>query len=305
MSKLITVFGATGNQGGSVVKSILADPILSKEWKIRAVTRDTTKPAAQELAAQGVEVVSGDLSSVDGVLAAVTGADTVFLVTNFWESMNRDVEVAQGKAVTDACKTANVKHLIFSSLLDVTEISGGQLPNVSHFDGKAEIERYIRDSGVPASFVLAGLFMSNFFQMLNKQGDVYTLAWPVDVDKAQVPMFDVVEDTGKFVTASIKHYPATINQRILAATEYLSPRQIVEQFREVTGYQVQAVTIPADVFKSFLPPPIAQEMLENIFLLEDPGYYAGEALAPSHALFDADVKPTSWKTFVSRNQAKF
>lgn len=58
MSKLITVFGATGKQGGSVVNAILADAELSKEFKVRAVTRDPSKPAAQELAKRGVEVVS-------------------------------------------------------------------------------------------------------------------------------------------------------------------------------------------------------------------------------------------------------
>ena len=136
------------------------------------------------------------MSSVATALPAVNGADAVFLVTNFWESMNKDIEVAQGKAVTDACKQAGVKHLIFSSLRNVTEISNRRLPNVSHFDGKAEIEAYIRASGVPASFVLAGLFMQNFFQFFNKQEDMYTLAWPVDLEKAQVPLFEAAEDTG-------------------------------------------------------------------------------------------------------------
>ncbi|OOF97626.1 hypothetical protein ASPCADRAFT_206405 [Aspergillus carbonarius ITEM 5010] len=305
MSQILTVFGATGNQGGSVIKSVLADPVLSKQFKIRGVTRDASKPAAKQLADQGVEVVVADMSSVESALPAVQGADTVFFVTNFWETMSRDTEVAQGKAVTDASKKAGVKHLIFSSLRNVTEISNGRLPNVSHFDGKAEIEQYIRASGVPATFVLAGLFMSNFFQMLNKQGDTYTLAWPVDVDKAQVPLFDVAGDTGKFVKAALKHYPATQGQRILAATDYYSPRRIVEEFQQTTGYQAQAVTIPADTFKSFLPPPIAQEMLENILLLEDPGYYAGESLTPSHELLDKEEQPTQWKEYVSRNQEKW
>lgn len=58
MSKLITVFGATGNQGGSVIRHILADPQLSKEFKIRGITRDPSKPAAQDLVKQGVEVTS-------------------------------------------------------------------------------------------------------------------------------------------------------------------------------------------------------------------------------------------------------
>lgn len=58
MSKLITVFGATGNQGGSVIKHILEDSQLSKEYKIRGITRDTSKKSAQDLIKQGVEVVS-------------------------------------------------------------------------------------------------------------------------------------------------------------------------------------------------------------------------------------------------------
>jgi uncharacterized protein YbjT (DUF2867 family) len=58
MSKLITVFGATGNQGGSVVKQLLSDSKISQEFKIRGITRDTSKPAAQDLAKKGVEVVA-------------------------------------------------------------------------------------------------------------------------------------------------------------------------------------------------------------------------------------------------------
>lgn len=57
MSKILSVFGATGNQGGSVIKAVLADPVLSEVFKIRAITRDAAKPAAQALAKQGVEVV--------------------------------------------------------------------------------------------------------------------------------------------------------------------------------------------------------------------------------------------------------
>lgn len=138
------------------------------------------------------------MSSKDAVAPAVKGAHTVFLVTNFWESMSKETETAQGKAVTDACKDAGVERIIFSSLLHVTEISKGKLPNVSHFDGKADIEKYIRNSGVPAAFVLAGLYMSNYFDMLTKGEDgSFTYAAPMSVEKAQIPVFDAVADTGE------------------------------------------------------------------------------------------------------------
>lgn len=139
-----------------------------------------------------------DMSSVESALPAVSGAHTVFLVTNFWESMSKDIEVAQGKAVTDACKKAGVKHLVYSSLLNISEISQGRLMGMTHFDGKADIEAYVRASGLGCTFVLAGFYMSNFFQFFNKQGDKYVLAVPMDPVKAQYPLLDTAEDMGSF-----------------------------------------------------------------------------------------------------------
>ena len=137
------------------------------------------------------------MSTVESAATAVKGAHTVFLVTNFWESTDDQVEIAQGKAVTDACKAAGVKHLVFSSLLNTTEISEGRLPNISHFVGKAQIEQYIRDSGVPATFVLPGLFMTGFFGTIRKGEDgSFALAMPVPTDKAQIPLFDAAADMG-------------------------------------------------------------------------------------------------------------
>lgn len=56
--KIITVFGATGNQGGSVATKFLQDTVLKEQWTVRAVTRDVSKPAAKALAEQGAEVVT-------------------------------------------------------------------------------------------------------------------------------------------------------------------------------------------------------------------------------------------------------
>jgi uncharacterized protein YbjT (DUF2867 family) len=56
MSKIITVFGATGAQGGSVIKHLLADATLSQQFRIRGITRDISKPAARELEKKGVEM---------------------------------------------------------------------------------------------------------------------------------------------------------------------------------------------------------------------------------------------------------
>ncbi|CAG9947658.1 unnamed protein product [Clonostachys rosea f. rosea IK726] len=303
MSKILTVFGATGNQGGSVISAVLADPVLSKEYKIRGVTRDASKPAAKALAGKGVELVSADLSSPETIRGAVEGAHSVFIVTNYWESGSAEVELAQGKAVADASKAAGVKHLIFSSLINVTEASNGALTHVKHFDAKATVEKYIREIGVPATFVMPGFYMSNLFDMIRKNEDgTFTWALPVDGDKAQVPVFDASGDTGLFVKAALKLSEPT-GRQILAAAEYISPNQLIAEFSEVTGRKATFAQVPGDVFKSFLPPQIADEMNDNMLLLQDPGYYQGADLADSLQLLDA--KPTTWKAFVEANKAKW
>ncbi|KAL7944933.1 hypothetical protein V8C42DRAFT_324121 [Trichoderma barbatum] len=307
MSKIITVFGATGNQGGSVVEAILADSVLSKEFKIRGVTRDVNKPAAKKLASKGVEVVVADMSSASSVAPAVQGAHTVFLVTNFWETMSADVEISQGKAVVDASKAAGVQHIIFSSLINVTKASNGRLPNIFHFDGKAEIEEYVRSSGVPGTFFLPGMFMSGYETMIRKNPPSepagYTLALPVDPSKAKAPLFDAAGDTGKFVKAAIKGFPSQTRTRILAAADYYTIDRLIAEFSEVMGQPAHAVQIDDEMFKSFLPPPAAQELLENMKLLEDPGYYAGESLEESLSLLEE--KPTTWKEYVEKNKQKW
>ncbi|KAI5369188.1 putative NmrA-like domain, NAD(P)-binding domain superfamily [Septoria linicola] len=166
----LVVFGATGNQGGSVIKTVLNDPVLSKKSKLRAISRDASKPQMLAFAKQGVEVCV---------------------------SMSADIEFAQAKAVVDAAKAIGVQHLIFSSLINVSNESHGRLVHVSHFDGKARVEQYIRDSGLAATFVLPGLFMSQFVDMIRKNEDgSFMLALPVDGDKARIPLHDVTGDTG-------------------------------------------------------------------------------------------------------------
>ncbi|KAH7145497.1 hypothetical protein B0J13DRAFT_474212 [Dactylonectria estremocensis] len=304
MSKLITVFGATGNQGGSVVRALLNDPALSREFKIRGITRDVSKPAAQALAAKGVEVVAADMATVELAAPAVAGAHTVFMVTNYWENPSGDGELVQGKAVTDACKAAGVKHLIFSSLINVSEVSGGRLTHIHHFDGKAKIEQYIRSSGVPASFVLPGFFMSNLFTMIRDNGDgEYKLSLPVSPEKAQLPLANIGGDLGKFVSAAIRTYPESINKNIYAATEYYTPSRIMSEFSEVIGQPASFTQVSEEAFKGTRSPEVAQEMLENMLLLEDPGYYGGVDLKESLDLLTE--KPTTWKEFVQTYKEKW
>ncbi|KAL2675392.1 hypothetical protein Neosp_011576 [[Neocosmospora] mangrovei] len=309
MSKLLTVFGATGAQGGSVIRAVLADKVLSKEYKIRGITRDISKPAAQALAEKGVEVVTADMSSKETLTAALKDSHTVFLVTTpDFMSGDGSQELPHGKNVADVASDLGVKHLIYSSLLHVTETTGGRLKHVVHFDDKAEVERYIRSKDIPSTFVLPGYFMSNFtaLQMIKKGDDgVYSLAYPVG-NKAKFPLIDTPSDLGKYVVAAVRKEPEVLGKQILAAAGYYTPTQIVSEFEQVVGKPARFVPVDAATYKSFLPEPMADEMLENHLFIEEPGYYNGRDLKESlDLLTSVGLEPTTWKEFLEAHKAEF
>ena len=96
-----------GNQGGSVVNSILEDPKSAAEFKIRAITRNTSKPAAVALTKRGVECVVADMDDEASLKAAVDGAYAVWAATDYWASRSADVEIRQGKSIADVSKVGH------------------------------------------------------------------------------------------------------------------------------------------------------------------------------------------------------
>ncbi|CRL26277.1 NAD(P)-binding domain [Penicillium camemberti] len=306
MSKLITVFGATGQQGGSVIRTIQQDASLSQEFKIRGITRDASKPVAQALVKQGVEVKTANMNSKESLVQALQGSHSVFLVTTpDWGNAGSDAELVHGKNVADAAKEAGVQHLIFSSLLNVTETSGGRLKHVPHFDHKAKVEEYIRSIGVPATSVLPGYFMTNYtvFGMLRKGDDgVHNLAYPVGKD-AQFPLIDIASDMGKYVAAALKNRSEVLGLQLLAAADYYSPTRILAEFESVTGKETRFVQVDSDTYKSFIPGPMGEEMLENHLFVENPGYFNGKSLEESHALLEkSGYQVTSWEDFLKQSK---
>ena len=104
--KIFVVFGATGNQGGSVINAILGDPKTADEFKIRGITRDPSKPNAKALEARGVECVAADINNKDQIKSAFDGAYAVFAMTNYWEKMDAELEIRQGKNIADLAKVS-------------------------------------------------------------------------------------------------------------------------------------------------------------------------------------------------------
>ena len=147
-----------------------------------------------------------------------------------------EAEITQGKNLADACKEAGVQHLIWSSLPYASKVSNGKYGGLHHFDSKAQVEVYITSIGLPASFVLAGYFMSNLTRafQLNEAGTEYT--WTeVFAPDSDIPMLDVPPDYGKFVAGCLSTPEATVGKRILATSGWYTPLQVAQAVENVTG----------------------------------------------------------------------
>ncbi|KAL8705610.1 MAG: hypothetical protein Q9201_001297 [Fulgogasparrea decipioides] len=272
MSKIITVFGATGNQGGSVIASIQGNPHLSSEYKVRGITRDPSKPAGQKLADKGVDLVRADLSDKESVKKAIEGSEVVFGVTNFWEYLSKDIEVTQGQNIANACKEVGVPLLIWSCSPSATKMSGGKLTHLPHFDSKAEVMDYIRAQKIPATFFHAGCFMNNILGAVQKGSEQNTLVWNLHPD-TNMPLFDASADTGKFVAGIMLNRDKTMGKDVYGATGWYTPTEIANTIQEVSGKKTVFQEVPDEIFKRFLPEAVGQELMETFMLIKDFGYY--------------------------------
>src|SRR6201988_2707897 len=183
--KLIAVVGATGHQGGAVVRALQA----SGQFKVRALTRD---PAKHPKMAD--EVAAADLNRPETLRAAFAGAHGVFVVTNAWEAGRG--ESKQALAAVNAAKDAGVRHFIWSTLPNVETISGGRI-DVPHFTDKAKVERIVREAGFAYhTFVIAPFYYQNLLGAMapQKQADG-TSGWvlPLDPERRVIHMGDITE----------------------------------------------------------------------------------------------------------------
>ncbi|KAH7396268.1 hypothetical protein BKA66DRAFT_566766 [Pyrenochaeta sp. MPI-SDFR-AT-0127] len=292
MTKLITVFGSTGNQGGSVVRAILNHPQLSKEWKIRGITRNPNKPDAQAMVAKGVEMVAADLNSKDSILSAIKGSNAVFGVTNYWEKASLEWEVQQGKNLADAAKEAGVENLIWSTLPYVSKITEGKLHNLHHFDSKAMVEEYINKIGQPASYVLPAYFMSNIPGSIrpSANGDHYSLSWLFRPD-TQIPMLDVPRDFGKFVASGLANPSATLGKHTLAASGWFTPLDVCNAVKNCTGKKCDYNEIPIEQYQG------SKELFDNLMMIREYEYYGPGAKAGVERSHEVVAGVGGWEAF--------
>ena len=307
MSKIIAVVGATGSQGSSVITHLLNQ----SGYKLRALTRDPSKPAGQALAAKGVEVVKGDMANASELVAAFTGAHAVFAVTDFWAHMDGAREIADGQRIIDAAKEAKVEHFVWSSLDNVAEISKGKYNHVYHFDGKQKIETYLAKSGLNYTSVLPACYWENFVGQMaprkDAEGDGYTLTMPLHPD-SKIAGFEAKADMGTFVKPVILGGSKFYGKRIYAASEELTITEMIKTWSEVTGKKAKFQEVDGPTYQGILqsagmPEPVAVEFTEMLLWFRDFGYYGGADIKPSHAI--VTDKLVTWREFVEKNKNNF
>lgn len=305
MSKILAVFGATGTQGGSVIKQVLQDPELFKEYQIRAITRDVDSDKAKQLAKK-VKVVSGDVHDRASLDKALTGVDAVFAMTNpnFGPNGLED-EFNAGKTIADVAVERGVEYIVFSTLPPLSKISGGKYANAAHFEAKARVEEYIRGLPTKSAFVSLGSFMDNFHNMpflapQRTADDTWTFSWPVS-PKARMPLVHATGDTGKFVCAILAHPDRYEGKTFCAATALYTPEEMTATMSKATGKKVVFKQLALQEFRDNLP--VGKDIIPDAFTCTDEfGYYGSDSeKLVAWAADNARGRPSTFEEYFQAN----
>jgi uncharacterized protein YbjT (DUF2867 family) len=256
--KIIAVVGATGAQGGGLVRAILADK--RGGFAVRAITRKPDSEKAQALRDSGAEVVKGDTDDQGSIERAFKGAYGVFALTNFWEHLSPERELAQAGNMARAAKAAGVQHVIWSTLEDTRRwvpLESDQMPTlhgkykVPHFDAKGEADQVFLDL-VPTTCLLTAFYWENliFFGAGPQRAPDGTLALIYPMDGKKLPGI-AVEDIGKCAYAIFKRGREFIGKTVGIAGEHLTGQQMARALTQALGQEVRYNNVPPEVYRSF------------------------------------------------------
>lgn len=257
--KIIAVLGATGAQGGGVVRAILADK--GGGFTARALTRNVNSDKARALAALGAEVVAADVTDVESLKRAFAGAYGAYCVTFFWDHFSADKEIAEGRGIAQAAKAAGIRHAIWSTFEDTRKwipLSDTRMPTlqgkykVAHFDGKAEVDEEFRRLGVPTTFLRTSFYWENliYFGAGPKRGPDGTLALTYPMGDKKLPGI-ASEDIGKCAYGIFKRGSEFIGKTVAIAGEHLTGAQMAAALTKALGEEVRYNDVPADVYRGF------------------------------------------------------
>jgi len=258
-SKLIAVVGATGSQGGGLVRAILADP--SSGFRARAITRNASGDKAAALRKLGAEVVEADLDSEASLAKAFEGAYGAYCVTNYWEHMTPAKEVSQARNMVQAAKSAKLEHVVWSTLEDTRKrvpLSDPRMPTlmekykVPHFDAKGDADALFAETGVPTTYLLTTFYWDNFigFGMGPKKGPdgKYTITLPMG--NARLSGI-ASEDIGKCAFGIFKQGKQWIAKRVGIAGDHVTGAQMAADMGKALGKDVAYNVVSPEVYRGF------------------------------------------------------
>jgi uncharacterized protein YbjT (DUF2867 family) len=258
-TKLIAVVGATGAQGGGLVRAILADP--SGGFRARAITRKASGEKAEALRKLGVEVVEADLDNEASLAKAFAGAHGAYCVTNYWEHFTPAKEVSQARNLAQAAKTAKLEHVIWSTLEDTRKrvpLSDPRMPTlmekykVPHFDAKGEADAVFAEAGVPTTYLLTSFYWDNliYFGMGPKKGSdgKYTITMPMgDARLSGI----AAEDIGKCAYGIFRQGRQWIGKRVGIAGDHVTGAQMAADLSRALNLEVGYNRVSPEVFRGF------------------------------------------------------
>ena len=269
--KVIAVAGATGAQGGGLVRAILSDP--SGGFAARALTRNVNSEKAKELAKLGAEVVAADVENAESLKRAFQGAYGAYCVTFFWEHFSPEKELSQASNMAHAAKHAGVQHVIWSTLEDTRKwvpLSDNRMPTlmgkykVPHFDAKAEADHMFTELGLPVTFLLTSFYWDNLihFGMGPKKGEDGKMSFTLPMGDKKLPGI-AAEDIGRCAYGIFKKGREFIGKRVGIAGEHLTGGQMSAALARALGQEVRFNDVPPDAYRSFGFP--GAEDLGNMF----------------------------------------
>ena len=300
--KIIAVVGATGAQGGGLVRAIMSDK--DGGFTARAITRDVNSDKAKALAALGAEVVQADVDDTKSLKAAFTGAHGAFCVTFFWEHFSPEKEAAHVRNMAEAAKAAGVQHVVWSTLEDTRNwvpLNDDRMPTlmgnykVPHFDAKGESDKVFADMGVPTTNLLTSFYWDNLihFGMGPKKGPDGTLAITLPMGDKKLPGI-AAEDIGKCAYGVFKQGSSMIGKTVAIAGGHLTGSQMAAALSTALGQDVQYNAVSPEAYRGFGFP--GAEDLGNMFQFKHDfeDYFCGvrdldgaRALNPALQTFDA------------------
>jgi uncharacterized protein YbjT (DUF2867 family) len=308
--KTIAVVGATGAQGGGLVRAILSDP--DGGFAVRALTRDAGSPAARALQALGAEVVAADVDDEASLGRAFTGAHGAFCVTFFWAHFSPEKELAQAQAMARAARAAGVRHAVWSTLEDTRRfvpLTDDRMPTlmgkykVPHFDAKGEADRFFTEAGVPTTFLLTSFYWDNFisFGAGPKPGEDGVLALTLPMGDRPLPGI-AAEDIGGCAYGIFKAEGDHVGRTVGIAGEHLSGAQMAAAMTKALGRTVVYNDVPPEVYRSFGFP--GADDLGNMFQFKrdfNAAFCAARDVAASRRLHPALQSFDSW---LARNASR-